>query len=128
VFGVALAVRGALKATPEVKHALAKFAQCGVPHVVLARPLKSGAFGKLLDRLGMPAQCIWYVTDASTKNVQAALSSGLNVIWVGGSARLSMNGGLHIVTSVSEALDVLSEPYTRSVLALRYLLTLPDDE
>jgi hypothetical protein len=101
-----------------------------VPHVVLTRPLRSGRFGTLVDRLRLPAPCIWYVTNGTAKNVQAALSSGLNVIWVDGTypAREPTSERLHAVTSMSEALDVLSEPYTRSVLGLRYLLTLPDNE
>jgi hypothetical protein len=130
VFGVAVVFRGALAATPEAKRVLSTLEEYCVPHVILSRTPTNGGFNKLIVRFGLPAQCIWYVTNGSSKSVQAALASGLNVIWVGGpeSSVETRERGLHVVASVGEALDLLGEPYTRSVLALRDLLTWPKDE
>ena len=130
MFGVVVALDGQLIASPEGQRVLTTLAECSVRYVVLSNVSGNGELATLVDRLDLPARCIWYLTDRNATSVEAALSSGFNVVWVG---RAPASGGpanisLHVVASLSEALDVLCEPYTRSALALRYLLTFPNDE
>jgi hypothetical protein len=130
MLAVAFALDDALAAAPETQRVLARLAQCGVQHVLLPSAPDAGGFEDLVRRFRFPPSCIWYVTDQSREDAHAAVSSGMHAIWVDlqtECASVSADGGIYTVGGIDEVLDVLSEPYTRSALCLRYLLMIAAD-
>jgi hypothetical protein len=108
----------AVAETPECKRVLAKLTELGVPYLVL-RDVEAPNEGvkQAIRHFRLPAHCIWYVTDKSEGHAKAVLKNGMHSIRVG-----------HDCESISGVLEVLAEPYTRSALALHYLLGLHSGE
>lgn len=108
-----------LAQSPECERVLVKLAKVGVPHVVLReRGANADVLARVIRHFGLPAHCIWYVTDKSDGHAKAVQKNGLQLIRVG-----------HDCESISGVLDVLAEPYTRSAaLALRYILEVRREE
>lgn len=74
------------------------------------------AFGALLDVLRLPAECVWYLSSDFEHDVRPSRTAGLHGVW------LNPNGGPGSARSFDEFLDLVKEPYTRSLLGLRYIL------
>jgi hypothetical protein len=64
-------------------------------------------FGALAAALSLPAEAIWYAT-ADRNEADAAAACGFNVV--------------PISETVDEVLEAIREPYTRSLLGLRYVM------
>lgn len=112
MLAVVFDLKPVLAETPECKRVLEKLTQLGIPHLVLREAYSEGdCLEQAIRYFGLPAHCIWYVTDKSDGHAKAVLENGLQSIRVGRDCE-----------SISEVLDALAEPYTRSALALRYLL------
>jgi FMN phosphatase YigB (HAD superfamily) len=107
-------------------------AECaGFPGPVLAsedigveKPAQT-AFGKLIETLALPAECIWYVGNDPRRDIDGAVRAGLTAVW------LNVNGAVYpgdleppalTIRSFNELLPPVCEEYTRSLLSLRHLM------
>jgi HAD superfamily hydrolase (TIGR01549 family) len=70
-------------------------------------PPEPGAFAAIARELALPAERIWYVSH-DAKDVAAAEAVGMH--------------GVHVTGQVDDVLETLREPYTRSLLGLRYIM------
>lgn len=108
MLAVVFDVEVAIAESPECERVRVKLAQSGVPHLVLhERDNNTDVVDLVVRHFGLPAHCIWYVTDKSDAHAKAVQKNGFHLIRVG-----------HDCESVSGVLELLGEPYTRSVLAL----------
>ncbi|MBV8584405.1 MAG: hypothetical protein JO241_10440 [Candidatus Eremiobacteraeota bacterium] len=119
---------------PGVVRALQELRSLGVPIAVLARGMggveqskarvinydgllvvsddvgdssDEALFGAVRQALDLPVEAIWYAT-ADAEEAAAASRFGFNVV--------------PIAKTVDEVLDAIREPYTRSLLGLRYIM------
>lgn len=90
--------------------------------VVAAGP---GRFAELCARVDLPPPCIWYVT-ASEADAAAAHAAGTNVVLFAPGAAPALHEpderGLFVAAALSDVLEIIRIPYTRSALNLRYVL------
>lgn len=83
------------------------------------------AFARVADTLKLPAHRIWYVASDPRKEILPAAASGLHTIWINRGAAVFPAGARApdaAIESFDALFDVLSEPYTRGLLALRHIL------
>jgi FMN phosphatase YigB (HAD superfamily) len=83
------------------------------------------AFARVADALKLPADRIWYVASDPRTEIVPAAASGLHTIWVNRDAAAFPAGARApdaTIESFAALFDVLSEPYTRGLLALRHIL------
>jgi FMN phosphatase YigB (HAD superfamily) len=86
-----------------------------------ARP----AFDALVATLALPPDRIWYVGDDPRVDVDGASQAGLRTVWfrpAGTTYPPHLAAPDHAIERIEEVLAILSEPYTRSLLSLRYVL------
>jgi hypothetical protein len=77
----------------------------------------------LVSTLGLPADAIYYVS-ADPVDIAAARASGLTTVYLDDAGRTLPSGAdapTHRIASLSALLPILAGPYTRGVLALRYV-------
>ena len=74
------------------------------------------AFGALLNTLRLPAERVWYLASDFEEDVRPARTAGMHGVW------LNSNNGPDTVRSFDEFLELIREPYTRSLLGLRYIM------
>ena len=74
------------------------------------------AFGALLNALHLPAECVWYLASDFESDVRPARTVGMRGVW------LSPDSGPGTVRNFDEFLELIKEPYTRSLLGLRYIM------
>lgn len=74
------------------------------------------AFAALLKALGLPAECVWYLAADFDNDVRPARTVGMHGVWLGSES------GPDSVRSFDEFLELIKEPYTRSLLGLRYIM------
>jgi FMN phosphatase YigB (HAD superfamily) len=85
----------------------------------------SQAFDALVATLALPPDRIWYVGDDPQIDVSGASQSALRTVWIrpaGTTYPPNLAGPDHAIEKIEEVLAILSEPYTRSLLGLRYVL------
>lgn len=108
-----------------------KAAAVGFPGVIihptdLARdPGALPVFEEVARRLRLPPENIWFVGTDLDRDIASAAAAGMRTIWID-------DGGSHAprltelpdatVGSFGAIRDVLAEPYTRGLLALRYIM------
>jgi putative hydrolase of the HAD superfamily len=76
------------------------------------------AFRALIDSLALPPECIWYLGTDYRMDIEPARAAGMNAVWLTDDAAASPPA----VRRMEEFLDVVQEPYTRSLLGLRYIM------
>lgn len=74
------------------------------------------AFGALLDVLRIPGECVWYLASDFENDIRPSRTAGMHGVW------LCQNNGADTVHSFDEFLELVKEPYTRSLLGLRYIM------
>jgi FMN phosphatase YigB (HAD superfamily) len=83
------------------------------------------AFARVAEILKLPADRIWFVGTDARKEILPAQAAGLHTVW------LNRNHAEFpalreppevTITTFAALLDALSEPYTRGLLAMRYIL------
>jgi FMN phosphatase YigB (HAD superfamily) len=83
------------------------------------------AFARLAETLHLPADRIWFVAGDPRGGILPAAAAGLRTVWVNRTGAEFPAGRAapdSTLGSLAELFDVLSEPYTRGLLALRYIL------
>jgi FMN phosphatase YigB (HAD superfamily) len=83
------------------------------------------AFARVADALKLPADRIWFVASDARGEILPAAAAGLRTIWVnrdGAEFPAGRAAPDATVVSFAQLFDVLSEPYTRGLLALRHIL------
>jgi HAD superfamily hydrolase (TIGR01509 family) len=83
------------------------------------------AFAALVEALGFPAECIWYLGSDFELDIKPALAAGLNVVWLAQEQRdtiSELEHTPHVIHQTDELLELIKEPYTRSMLGLRYIM------
>jgi HAD superfamily hydrolase (TIGR01509 family) len=83
------------------------------------------AFAVLSNALALPPDRIWYVGDDPAEDVAGAGRAGLQNVWLRAPGAVFPSGlhePDHTIDRIDEVLDLLCEPYTRSLLGLRYVL------
>jgi len=83
------------------------------------------AFDALVATLALPPDRIWYVGDDPHVDVVGAAQAGLHTVWLrsaGTAYPPNLAAPDHAIERLEEVLAILSEPYTRSLLGLRYIL------
>jgi FMN phosphatase YigB (HAD superfamily) len=85
------------------------------------------AFAALAAVLGLPPDRIWYVGTDPRVDMAAAQKAGFNAVWLcpdehGAPFPPDLPPPAHIIRRLDELLEILREPYTRSLLGLRYIL------
>ncbi|MGP6156450.1 MAG: HAD family hydrolase [Vulcanimicrobiaceae bacterium] len=89
------------------------------------RKPECAAFESLAAVLALPLDRIWFVGDDPYEDVTGAAQAGLHAIWLrppGAPLPAGAAEPEHAIERIGEILSLLSEPYTRSLLGLRYLL------
>jgi hypothetical protein len=118
----ALAVPRALFSHASEAEARRAAADAGLGGAVLA-PLHYPA---ICESLGLPAERIWIVSHDWERTLQAAVAPGFRVVYVsdgvGIAAQLAVEAGADVVPRVDVVLELIREPYTRSLLMLRHLM------
>jgi len=96
-------------------HVLAELRSLGVP-IAFGRPQDS--------TFGLPPACVWYVTDRDDDTTRAAHAAGFQTVLIDATraAASSPDDRAHTVAGVTDVLELIREPYTRSVLNLRYIM------
>lgn len=82
------------------------------------------AFARVADALRLPADRIWFVGSDARREILPAAASGLRTIWVNRFAEVfpvERPAPDATIVSFDELFDVLREPYTRGLLALRHI-------
>lgn len=74
------------------------------------------AFGELLVATGLPAECVWYLGADFEQDIRPARTVGMHGVW------LTADNADGSVRSYGEFLELIKEPYTRSLLGLRYIM------
>ena len=80
------------------------------------------AFGEITRLLRLPLENVWFVGTDLEREIAPAAAAGMRTIWID---RAGTGADAHAesrVASFAAILDVLSEPYTRGLLALRYIM------
>jgi FMN phosphatase YigB (HAD superfamily) len=83
------------------------------------------AFAGVARALKLPADRIWFVASDAQGEILPAAAAGLRTIWVnryGAQRPAGATAPDATIGSFAELFDVLSEPYTRGLLALRQIL------
>ncbi len=83
------------------------------------------AFARVAEVLLLPADRIWFVASNAQSEIVPAAAAGLRTIWVNRGASVFPPGLVQpdaTIGSLLELFDVLREPYTRGLLALRHIL------
>jgi FMN phosphatase YigB (HAD superfamily) len=83
------------------------------------------AFAAVADALQLPADRIWFVASDAQSEILPAAAAGLRTIWVNRNGAEFPPGRTApdaTIGSFAELFDVLREPYTRGLLALRHIL------
>jgi phosphoglycolate phosphatase-like HAD superfamily hydrolase len=81
------------------------------------------AYSALARALGLPANVIYYVS-ADPFDIAAANACGLTTVFLDGARRALRTGVMapaHTIESLPELLPIVAGPYTRGLLALRYV-------
>lgn len=89
------------------------------------RKPERAAFESLSVSLALPLDRIWYVGDDPRADIAGAAEAGLHAVWFrppGAAFPSELKQPEHTIGRVDEVLAVLCEPYTRSLLGLRYVL------
>jgi FMN phosphatase YigB (HAD superfamily) len=88
---------------------------CGTP----------AAFAALARALSLPADRIWFVGGAGGLDLASARAAGCRTVLVDANATISQAAtrvAEFTIDSLADLLPLLGEPYTRSLLAMRYML------
>jgi FMN phosphatase YigB (HAD superfamily) len=83
------------------------------------------AFAKLVETIGLPAECIWYVGNDPVRDVDAATRAGLTAVWLnpdGHAYPADREPPALTIASFDELLPPVCEQYTRSLLSLRHVM------
>jgi FMN phosphatase YigB (HAD superfamily) len=83
------------------------------------------AFARVAETLQLPADRIWFVGSDARNEILPAAAAGLRTIWVNRDAAEFPAGRPApdaTVAALDELFDVLKEPYTRGLLALRHIM------
>jgi len=83
------------------------------------------AFDALVAVLALPPDRIWYVGNDPQADLDGASRAGLRTVWIrpaGATYPPNLAAPDHAIERIDEVLAILSEPYTRSLLSLRYVL------
>ena len=83
------------------------------------------AFDKLVEVLGLPAECVWYVGNDPRRDVDGAVKAGLTAVWLnldGTTYPTDLEPPVLTIRSLDELLPPVCEEYTRSLLSLRHLM------
>ncbi len=83
------------------------------------------AFARVCEAVRLPADRIWFVGIDARRHIAAAHAAGLHTVWLNRDRRpfpLEHAHPDHTIATLGELLGVVSEPYTRGLLALRELL------
>ncbi len=83
------------------------------------------AFDELVEMLGLPAECIWYVGNDARRDVDGAVKAGLKAVWLNpdnGAYPAELEPPALTIGSLDELLPPVCEEYTRSLLSLRHLM------
>lgn len=85
------------------------------------------AFACVARRLQLPADCIWFVGTELRSEIGPAAASGMRTIWIDRDGDGEVPEGARsvpeaTVATFAQILDVLAEPYTRGLLALRHVM------
>jgi HAD superfamily hydrolase (TIGR01509 family) len=83
------------------------------------------AFAALAETLALPPDRIWYVGGDPAVDVAGAGKAGLQSVWLRSEDAVFPSGlrePEHTIERIDDVLELLSEPYTRSLLGLRYVL------
>jgi FMN phosphatase YigB (HAD superfamily) len=83
------------------------------------------AFARLCEAVRLPADRIWFVGTDVQRHIAAARAAGLRTVWLNRDGRefpddLALPD--HTICTFGDLLDVVREPYTRGLLALREVL------
>ena len=118
----ALAVPRALFSHASQAEARRAAAEAGLGGAVLA-PL---CFPAICDSLGLPADRIWIVSSDWEGTLKAAAPYGFRLVYVsdgsGATAASALAARAAVVPRVDDVLELIREPYTRSLLMLRHLM------
>jgi HAD superfamily hydrolase (TIGR01509 family) len=83
------------------------------------------AFEALVNAIGLPAECIWYVGDDPQRDIHGAAAAGMKAVWLN-QAGVPYPAGLEqpalTIRSLEELLPPLCEEYTRALLSLRHIM------
>jgi hypothetical protein len=85
----------------------------------------AAAFASVAGVLKLPADRIWFVASDAQGEILPAAAAGLRTIWVNRNATEFPAGRTApdaTIVSFAQLFDVLKEPYTRGLLALRYIM------
>ncbi len=93
------------------------------PHDPNGTPMPA-AFDALSSRIGLPPECIWYVSGRAESDAIAASEAGMHGVYVGPAARAisEPEHGAVRVSQLDDVLELIRGPYTRAVLDMRYLM------
>jgi putative hydrolase of the HAD superfamily len=89
------------------------------------RKPEQAAFKSLSAALALPPDRIWYIGDDPLEDVAGAARAGLHSVWLrppGATFPSGIEKPEHTIERIDEVLALLCEPYTRSLLGLRYVL------
>jgi len=118
----ALAVPRVLVSHEPQAEALRAAAEAGLGGAVLA----SLRFPAICESLGLPADRIWVVSRDWEETLQEAAAYDFRLVYVsdaaGPAALRAVAAGAHVVARVDDVLELIREPYTRSLLMLRHMM------
>lgn len=87
--------------------------------------LMPAAFARVADSLKLPADRIWFIGSDAQAEILPASAAGLRTVWLNRDGATFPAGRPPpdaTIGSLAELFDVLREPYTRGLLALRHIL------
>lgn len=95
-----------------------------------AEPASPQGLARVAVELRLPADRIWFVASDLRANVRPAQAAGMHAIWIDRSSGRASPGETAAgnvvpqttIASFDELLPLLAEPYTRGLLALRYIM------
>ncbi len=81
------------------------------------------AFSMLAREMALPAECIWYVGSDYDRDIAPARVAGFNAVWLRRTKATAASGdSVHVIEKVDDVLELIKEPYTRSLLGLRHIM------
>jgi FMN phosphatase YigB (HAD superfamily) len=90
--------------------------------VELPRPR---AFEKLIEAIGLPPECIWFVGNDPLRDIAGAAACGLTTVWYNPQRSVyppDLAPPTLTVASFDDLLPPVCEAYTRSLLSLRHVM------
>jgi hypothetical protein len=90
-----------------------------------ADPASPHGMARIALELRLPADRIWFVASDLRALVIPAQAAGMHGVWLNRTGRILPAGTLApeaTIASFDELLPLLAEPYTRGLLALRYIM------